>query len=147
MGQTPYYVYKLVPSSSPVPDPLPDRLPVSDLDKRSGFIHLSTATQLPNTLKSFFRDELFVYVLRIKYDDVRQDILWESPESDVCGPRYDEGLFPVRNSPFLFLSLPWAVLMSPEIASVQRTEAGKGRSGKCFRLDEHWRLGRGATTL
>ncbi|RHZ47205.1 DUF952 domain-containing protein [Aspergillus thermomutatus] len=90
----PYYLYKLVPSTSPVREPLPERLPVSQLDQESGFIHLSTALQVPNTLKCFFKDEPLVYVLRIEFDQVMPDIRWESPDAKVCGPRPDEGLFP-----------------------------------------------------
>lgn len=91
----PLFVYKLVSSSTPVREPLPERLPVSEIDQKSGFIHLSTAFQVPNTLKSFFKDELLVYVLRIPYEGLDQLIRWESPEGNVCGPRPDEGLFPV----------------------------------------------------
>lgn len=91
----PLYLYKLVPSSLPVREPLPERLPVSDIDQKSGFIHLSTAFQVPNTLDAFFKDELMVYVLRIPYSKVLEDIRWESPEGTVCGPRPKEGLFPV----------------------------------------------------
>ncbi|PKY06460.1 hypothetical protein P168DRAFT_325325 [Aspergillus campestris IBT 28561] len=90
----PLYVYKLVPSSSPVREPLPDRLPVSDIDRSSGFIHLSTAFQVPNTLKAFFNDEPLVYVLRIRYAHIAGETVWESPEGNVCGPRPKEGLFP-----------------------------------------------------
>jgi uncharacterized protein (DUF952 family) len=91
----PFYLYKLVPSTSPVREPLPERLPVSELDQESGFIHLSTALQVPNTLKYFFKDEPLVYVLRIEFEEVMADIRWESPDAKVCGPRPDEGLFPV----------------------------------------------------
>lgn len=94
-SSAPKFVYKLVPSSSPIPEPLPETLPVSDLDQRSGFIHLSTALQVPNTLKHFFRDEPSVYVLRIDYERVEKDIRWEDPDAKVCGPRGGEGLFPV----------------------------------------------------
>ncbi|KAF7172844.1 hypothetical protein CNMCM5623_004965 [Aspergillus felis] len=90
----PFYLYKLVPSTSPIREPLPERLPVSQLDQESGFIHLSTALQVPNTLKFFFTDEPLVYVLRIEFDRVMADIRWESPDAKVCGPRPDEGLFP-----------------------------------------------------
>ncbi|RMJ25053.1 hypothetical protein PHISP_04072 [Aspergillus sp. HF37] len=90
----PYYIYKLAPSTIPVREPIPERLPVSELDQRSGFIHLSTAIQVPNTLKRFFKDEPIVYVLRIEYQNVEQDVRWETPEGNVCGPRPDEGLFP-----------------------------------------------------
>ncbi|PIG81097.1 hypothetical protein AARAC_010293 [Aspergillus arachidicola] len=77
----PYYVYKLVPSTAPVREPLPEQLPVSALDQQSGFIHLSTAFQVPNTLKLFFKDEPLVYVLRIPYDRVAENLKWENPEA------------------------------------------------------------------
>ncbi|EAW11394.1 DUF952 domain-containing protein [Aspergillus clavatus NRRL 1] len=90
----PFYVYKLIPSTSPVREPLPERLPVSQLDHDSGFIHLSTAAQVPKTLKFFYKEEPLVYVLRIEYERIMPDVRWESPEGDVCGPRPGEGLFP-----------------------------------------------------
>ncbi|ETW79007.1 hypothetical protein HETIRDRAFT_324453 [Heterobasidion irregulare TC 32-1] len=92
----PKYVYKLIPSSSLVPEhaQLPDALPVSDLDQSSGFIHLSTATQVPGTLKFFFKDVSRVYVLRIVYDKVEDKIRWEDPQAQVCGARGGEGVFP-----------------------------------------------------
>jgi uncharacterized protein (DUF952 family) len=79
----PKYVYKLVPSSSPVPDTpnLPERLPLSKLDTASGFIHLSTAVQIPGTLKHFFAEHDKVYVLRIEYAKVEGDIKWETPDA------------------------------------------------------------------
>lgn len=91
----PLYVYKLIPSTSPVREPLPDRLPVSELDEKSGFVHLSTAFQVPNTLKMFFKDEPLVYVLRIPFEGIAGQVRWENPEGTVCGPRPKEGLFPV----------------------------------------------------
>ncbi|KAJ6092681.1 hypothetical protein N7486_007970 [Penicillium sp. IBT 16267x] len=90
----PRYIYKIIPSAAPVSEPLPERLPVSQLDQDSGFVHLSTATQIANTLKFFFKDEPLVYILRIDYERVMQDIRWESPDGKVCGPRPGEGLFP-----------------------------------------------------
>lgn len=94
----PRYIYKIIPSTAPVREPLPDRLPVSELDQNSGFIHLSMASQVPNTLKLFFSEEPLVYILRIHYADVIQDIRWESPDGKVCGPRPGEGLFPVSRT-------------------------------------------------
>lgn len=97
--KTPLYVYKLISSTTPFLEPsIPERLPLSDIDEKSGFIHLSTAFQVPNTLKGFFKDEPIVYVLRILYENVEPDIRWENPEGTVCGPRPNEGLFPVSFS-------------------------------------------------
>jgi len=90
----PVYVYKLVPSTAPPQQPIPKELPLSDLDATSGFIHLSTALQVPGTLKHFFADEPRVYVLRIEYARISKDVKWEDPKAKVCGTREDEGMFP-----------------------------------------------------
>ena len=73
----PTFVYKIIPSDVPPPSPLPEILPPSDLDKKDGFIHLSTANQILGTLRLIFADEARVYVLRISYDKVKESIKWE----------------------------------------------------------------------
>lgn len=90
----PSYVYKLVPPSMPVPDPLPEKLEVSDLDESSGFIHLSTSIQVPGTLKHFFADQSRVFVLCVPLAPVEKLIRWEDPKAEVCGPRGGDGWFP-----------------------------------------------------
>ncbi|KAI3231048.1 hypothetical protein DTO012A9_6545 [Penicillium roqueforti] len=90
----PRYIYKIVPSTAPVREPIPERLTVSELDEADGFIHLSTAHQVGNTLKAFFTEEPLVYLLRIEYHRVVQDIRWESPDGKVSAPRPGEGRFP-----------------------------------------------------
>jgi len=93
----PTYIYKLISHISSTPTSvasLPERLPVSAIDEASGFIHLSTAVQIPNTLKFFFKEDPYVYLLRIPYDPVEKDIKWEDPKAEVCGPRGGEGMFP-----------------------------------------------------
>ena len=75
---TPTYIYKIVPVSSGLPDPIPESLPVSELDKKDNFIHLSTAAQLPGTLVRFFADHEQVHILRIAYKNVEKDIKWEN---------------------------------------------------------------------
>ncbi|KAG1837321.1 hypothetical protein DFJ58DRAFT_709645 [Suillus subalutaceus] len=112
----PTYVYKLISAAAAPPDPLPDQLPVSDLDQTSGFIHLSTARQVPNTLKFFYKDHVKVYVLRIPYDPVEKNIKWEDPKAEVCGPRGGEGMFPHLYNEFK--------LGKDEVESVQCWEKG-----------------------
>ncbi|KAJ5550921.1 hypothetical protein N7535_001141 [Penicillium sp. DV-2018c] len=90
----PRYIYKIVPSTSPVREPLPERLEVSELDRNDGYIHLSMAHQVENTLKTFFTEEPLVYVLRIEYHRVIQNIKWETPDRKRTGPRPGEGFFP-----------------------------------------------------
>ncbi|KAJ7699948.1 hypothetical protein B0H17DRAFT_925709 [Mycena rosella] len=90
----PTYIYKIIPSSSPVPDPLPELLPLSELDATSGFIHLSTSLQVPGTLKHFYAETPEVYICRIRYASVEKDVKWWDPNAEVCGPRGSEGMFP-----------------------------------------------------
>ncbi|KAF9237214.1 hypothetical protein BU15DRAFT_48983 [Melanogaster broomeanus] len=93
-NETPTYIYKLVSYTTPPPHPLPLALPISAIDQSSGFIHLSTARQVPNTLKFFFGADPRVYVLRLAYAAVAPRIRWEDPQATVCGPRGGEGMFP-----------------------------------------------------
>jgi len=90
----PQYIYKLLPASAAPPASLPSALPVSALDQKSGFIHMSTARQVLKTLLRFFANEDVVYILRIPFAPVEKHIRWESPDGKVCGPRPGEGLFP-----------------------------------------------------
>ncbi|KAG0648185.1 hypothetical protein D0Z07_5312 [Hyphodiscus hymeniophilus] len=82
----PKYIYKILPSSPPPPSPLPHSLPVSDLDKRDNFIHLSTSSQILGTLRNFFTHETHVYILRIPYTGVSKYVIWE----DTKGKQPDE---------------------------------------------------------
>jgi uncharacterized protein (DUF952 family) len=78
--QLPNFLYKLVPSDAAPPDPLPEELPLSELDEKSGFIHLSTAHQVPGTLRHFFGDAESVYILKIQLETIKDKIRWESPD-------------------------------------------------------------------
>ncbi|KAJ4341264.1 hypothetical protein N0V87_002006 [Didymella glomerata] len=61
----PSYLYKILPSAPP--SPLPERLPLSELDRKDGFIHLSTSEQTPGTADRFFGDSKELWLLKIKY--------------------------------------------------------------------------------
>ncbi|CRL30903.1 Protein of unknown function DUF952 [Penicillium camemberti] len=90
----PLYVYKILPSACPVREPLPDRLPVSLTDQSSGFIHLLTALQVPEALKRIYKSEPLVYVLRIPYHKVLQDICWEIADGALSEALSEEELCP-----------------------------------------------------
>jgi uncharacterized protein (DUF952 family) len=78
----PTYLYKIIPSSDPPPEPLPEKLPLSSLDSSSGYIHLSSAVQIPGTLKLFFASETLVYILRLKYGILEKDVKWEDAKAE-----------------------------------------------------------------
>ncbi|KAF5320836.1 hypothetical protein D9619_000749 [Psilocybe cf. subviscida] len=91
---TPTYIYKIIHASTPPPSPLPEALPVSDLDKSDQFIHLSTAVQVPGTLGRFFNDQERVYICRIKYANVESKIKWEDGKSKGPGGVGEPDIFP-----------------------------------------------------
>lgn len=62
----PTYLYKILPSAPP--SPLPARLPLSELDRNDGYIHLSTSEQVPGTADKFFGSVSELWLLKIKYD-------------------------------------------------------------------------------
>ena len=102
------YLYKIAPAQPPVPIdsatstfPKNTTMAASDLDTASGFIHLSTAAQVPGTLERFFAsprtDRQTVYLLKVPREvlEHRAGVLrWESPDAKVGGPRDGEGMFP-----------------------------------------------------
>ncbi|KAI1335415.1 hypothetical protein F5Y15DRAFT_419903 [Xylariaceae sp. FL0016] len=61
----PNYVYKIVPTAPPTP--LPSEYPLSELDQKDGFVHLSTATQIPTTASLFFASSTSLHVLKIAF--------------------------------------------------------------------------------
>ncbi|KAJ3549530.1 hypothetical protein NMY22_g853 [Coprinellus aureogranulatus] len=89
----PTYLYKIVPATAAPPDPLPEWLPVSDLDAKDGFVHLSTAKQVPGTLNLFFDGHDKIYLLRLEYAKVKEQIKWETPQR-ALGKEGEDGCFP-----------------------------------------------------
>lgn len=79
----PTYVYKILPSAPP--SPLPSHLPLSDLDAKDGFIHLSTAQQTPRTVGRFFSTTKELWLLKIPLDRIEKCTKWEDGGSD-CFP-------------------------------------------------------------
>ncbi|KAI1824297.1 hypothetical protein F4861DRAFT_539179 [Xylaria intraflava] len=61
----PKYVYKIVPAAPP--SPIPAQYPLSELDQNDGFVHLSTATQIPDTADLFFTGAKTLWVLKVRF--------------------------------------------------------------------------------
>jgi len=80
-----HWVYKIVPVPASLADrlvePLPETLALSALDEKSGFIHLSRAKQVQGTLNHFFTNHDEIYVLRLDYPSLKDQIRWESPDA------------------------------------------------------------------
>ncbi|KPI36355.1 uncharacterized protein AB675_7323 [Cyphellophora attinorum] len=75
----------------------------TDLDEKSGFIHLSTAAQVPGTLGRFFRlppgEQSSVYLLRVELAALVAQgaekcvVKWENGDGEE-GAEWEEGFFP-----------------------------------------------------
>lgn len=59
----PKYLYKIL--DQPPPSPLPETLPSTELDRKDGFIHLSTAEQTPQTARLFFSKHRKLWILEL----------------------------------------------------------------------------------
>ena len=85
---------------------------ITDLDKRDGFIHLSTASQLAATLSFYFQDSEEVILLELDLDKINKDkLLYE-------GPYPNEGK---RKSPFPHL---YSELITDQIANIWTIKRG-----------------------
>jgi len=85
---------------------------ITDLDKRDGFIHLSTASQLAATLSFYFQDSKEVFLLQLDLDKINKDkLLYEEPYPN-------EGK---RKSPFPHL---YSELITDQIANIWTIKRG-----------------------
>jgi uncharacterized protein (DUF952 family) len=67
----PTFVYKIL--DAPVLFPIPYTLPLSALDSKDGFIHLSDANQIPVTADLFFNSINSVWLLKISSTKVEEE--------------------------------------------------------------------------
>lgn len=86
----PTYLYKVLSIVPPLP--LPKALPLSTLDAKDGFIHLSTAEQTPKTAGRFFSDTTNLWLLKIPLQRIKQNVKWEEGNSGCFAHLYDQGL-------------------------------------------------------
>ena len=82
----PEYLYKILPEAPP--DPLPSNLPLSALDAKDGFIHLSTAEQTPATAGRFFSKTNSLSLLKIPLARIEKNVKWEEASSDYFAHLY-----------------------------------------------------------
>jgi uncharacterized protein (DUF952 family) len=64
----PTFWYKILDEAPP--SPLPETLPATPLDAQDGFIHLSTASQIPITAGLFFSTHEKIWVLKLRRDKI-----------------------------------------------------------------------------
>lgn len=70
----PVYLFKILDEAPP--DPLPETLPLSALDAKDGFIHLSIAKQTPLTANMFFGQHEELWILKLEREKLDGTIEW-----------------------------------------------------------------------
>ena len=78
---------------------------VTELDKKDGFIHLSTSSQLAATLSFYFNQHKQVVLLQLTLDEIKDELVFEAP----VPADERKGLFPHLYSELAFnqVSLVW----------------------------------------
>ncbi|KAK4075820.1 hypothetical protein Trihar35433_2380 [Trichoderma harzianum] len=71
----PKFIYKILPAAPQ--DPLPEQFPFSQLDANDGFVHLSTATQVPNTADLFFTEATELWLIKLELAKLADPLKWE----------------------------------------------------------------------
>ncbi|KAH9042043.1 hypothetical protein EDB85DRAFT_1917521 [Lactarius pseudohatsudake] len=76
----PRYVYKIL--SEEPPNPLPHTLPLTPLDRKDGFIHLSSDWRVPQTAGLYFGEFTTIWLLRVDTDVAQAEkaqLKWGDP--------------------------------------------------------------------
>ena len=76
----PKYVFKVITSQ---PDLNSEKIQLTELDKESGFVRLSSGHQIPDTCNLFFSSAKKLYIIRFPYDKLKANIKWEPSPDDV----------------------------------------------------------------
>jgi uncharacterized protein (DUF952 family) len=86
---TPKYVFKVVTSQ---PDLNSKKVQLTELDRESGFVRLSSGLQIPDTCNLFFSSVKNLYIIRFSYDKLKTNIKWEPSLDEVlrCAHLYGE---------------------------------------------------------
>ena len=74
------YIYKILSLSEWNEATTTNRI-ITELDKKDGFIHLSTAKQLSATLALYFSNDQEVMLLRILSKPLKDNLIYEAPDS------------------------------------------------------------------
>ena len=83
----PTFWYKILDEAPP--SPLPSTLPATSLDAQDGFIHLSTASQIPITAGLFFSSHKKLWVLKLRREKIDGRVEYPPELGESCPHIYD----------------------------------------------------------
>ncbi|KAJ3471990.1 hypothetical protein NLG97_g11383 [Lecanicillium saksenae] len=74
-SESPQFVYKILPAAPT--EPFPAQLPFSELDAKDGFVHLSTAEQVPKTAGLFFSNDTRLWIVKLELSKLADPVRFE----------------------------------------------------------------------
>lgn len=77
MADAPRLIYKIATSASLAPARLSGRYAGMPIDLSDGYMHFSTAAQLPETLRLHFRNQSDLVLLAVRTADLGAGLTWE----------------------------------------------------------------------
>ena len=86
-SSAPTFWYKILDQAPP--SPLPETLPATDLDAHDGFIHLSTASQIPITAGLFFKTHTSIWVLKLRREKIDGRVEYPPELGESCPHIHD----------------------------------------------------------
>lgn len=86
-SSAPAFWYKILDQAPP--SPLPETLPATPLDANDGFIHLSTASQIPITAGLFFQTHKSIWVLKLRREKIDGRVEYPPELGESCPHIHD----------------------------------------------------------
>jgi len=74
----PELVYKIATAEAVADAHARGAFPVMPIDTADGFVHFSTASQLPETLRLYFAGQENIVLLAVRAYDLGKDLVWEA---------------------------------------------------------------------
>ena len=105
---SPELVYKIASAESYAPAERSGTFAGMPIDAEDGFIHLSTAAQLPETLRLHFRGQGGLLLIAVRTADIAAGLRWE--------PSRGGALFPHLYAPLPVTAVAWTAPITVDAA-------------------------------
>ena len=92
---TPHFVYKIATEAAFAPSRGGPFFAGMPIDAADGYMHFSTATQLPETLRLHFAGQGDLVLLAVRTADLGADLVWEPSRGGALFPHLYGGPLPI----------------------------------------------------
>lgn len=92
---TPELIYKIATAAAFAPARLSGHFDGMPIDLADGYMHFSTAAQLPETLRLHFRGQAGLVLLAVRVEDCGTDLVWEPSRGGQLFPHLYGGPLPL----------------------------------------------------